>query len=212
MFTPILGACSSDMSTKFIGQNVSSLVICTYHNVTLFTVCCYHLHLNPTQLYIIYTMHVASILELSLHYLWEKALQKMSRKSYCLYNATHDTFKHMYLLHNCKVSKKLTWYNVQGKWSIGTSVPICAVDCGSIAWGSCTKAQGWNQAILGSVIALNCCSKVPLRRWTLIVYCDLSKSFISPEKSSSLSSACEGDFLWGTSISSIDTLSQSDLI
>jgi len=51
----------------------------------------------------------------------------------------------------------LTWHNVQWKWLTGTSVPICARNCGSITWANCTKAQGWNQAVLD--VAHNFCSE-----------------------------------------------------
>ena len=104
----------------------------------------------------------------------------------------------------------LTWYNVQWKWSTGASVSTCACNCGSIAWGSCTKAQRGNQATMVSIIAHNFCSKLIPQggRRTRVVHGLLSKCFISPEKSSSLSSTCEGDFLQETSISSRDTASQ----
>ena len=69
-----------------------------------------------------------------------------------------------------------------------------------------------NQATLVSIVAHNFCSEVSPEGGTRIVHGPLSKCFISPEKSSSLSSACEGDFLHGTSISSRDTASQTDLI
>ena len=102
----------------------------------------------------------------------------------------------------------LTWYNVQWKWLTGASVSTCACNCGSIVWGSCMKAEGGNQATLVSVIAHNFCSEVSPGGGTCVVHGLLSKLFISPEKSSSLSCACEGDFLRETNISSRDTASQ----
>ena len=104
--------------------------------------------------------------------------------------------------------KYVLTYNVQWKWLTGTSVPTYACNCGSIVWGSCTKAQRGNQAILASVIADYSCSKLSCGGGTCVVHGLLSKCFISPEKSVSLTSTCEGDFLWGTSISSRDTASQ----
>ena len=142
-----------------------------------------------------------------------------------------DTLKNLYLLfkqyyghlyfiprafqhtmQQLKASNTLTWHNVQWKWLTGASVSTCARNRGSIVWGSCTKAQGWNQATLVSIIAHNFCSEVSTGGGTRVVHGLLSKCFISPEKSRSLCSACEGDFLHGTSISSRDTVSQSDLI
>ena len=70
------------------------------------------------------------------------------------------------------------------------------------------KAQGGNQATLVSVIAHNFCSELSPGGGTRVVHGPLSKCFISPEKSSSLSSACEGDFLRETSMSSRDTAIQ----
>jgi len=70
------------------------------------------------------------------------------------------------------------------------------------------KAQRGNQATLVSIIAHNFCFEFPPGGETFVVHGLFSKCFISPEKSSSLSSACEGDFLRGTSISSRDTASQ----
>ena len=118
------------------------------------------------------------------------------------------------LISTYNLSNRLTWHNVQWKWFIWSPVPICACNCGSIAWSNCTKAQGGYQATLVSVIAHNFCSKVILQYGgcTRVVHGLLSKPFISPENSSSLSSKCEGDFIWGTSVSSRDTASQTDLI
>ena len=55
------------------------------------------------------------------------------------------------------------------------------------------KAQRGDQAVL--LIAHNFCSEVSTGGGTRVVHGPLSKFFISPENSSSLSSACEGDFL-----------------
>ena len=74
------------------------------------------------------------------------------------------------------------------------------------------KAEGGNQATLISVIAHSFCSVVSPRARTCVMHGPLSKSFISPENSRSLCSACEGDFLHGTRVSSKDTVSQFDLI
>ena len=109
------------------------------------------------------------------------------------------------------MSNRLTWHNLQWKWLIGTSVPICACNCGSITWGSCMKAQRGNQATLVTVIAHNFRSEFSPGVWTRVVHGYFCKCFIYPEKNSSLSSACEGDFLWGTSIPSRDIASQYDL-
>ena len=69
------------------------------------------------------------------------------------------------------------------------------------------KAQRGNQAIVVSVVAHNnFCSEVSRGGGTRVVHGPLSKFFISPVKSNSLSSACEGDFLRGASISSRDIL------
>ena len=73
--------------------------------------------------------------------------------------------------------------------------PLVHVIVVSLREAVARKAQGRHQAILAFAIADNNCLKVPPGRWTSIVHCDLSKGFISPEKSSSLSRACESDFL-----------------
>ena len=129
------------------------------------------------------------------------------------YNScTHSPHTCIILSTHCwEVSNRRTWHNVQGKWSIWTSVPTCAHNCGSIAWGSCTKAQRGNQATLVSIIAHNFCYKLSPGGGTCVVHGYFFKCFISPEKRISLSSACEGDFLWETSISSRYTASQYDL-
>ena len=114
--------------------------------------------------------------------------------------STFITRAFQHTIRQLKASNTLTWHNVQWKWFIGTSVPTCACNCGSVTWGSCTKAQRGDQATLVSIIAHNFCSEFSPGGGTRVVHGPLSKSFISPEKSRSLSSACEGNFLHGTSI------------
>ena len=174
-----------------------------------FTVCCYHLHLNPIKVYVCKTcgQYTWTFILLFLDKIYRKRFRlKTSRQHMRLAFITHVFIKN---LSTAKMCNRLTWHNVQWKWLIWSPVP--AVDWGSIEWGSCSKAQGWNQAILASVIADNNCLKVPPERWTSRVHCDLS-NFISPENNISSSTACEGDFLRETSISSRDTASQTDQI
>ena len=109
------------------------------------------------------------------------------------------TRAYQHTIRQLKASNTLTWHIVQWKWFIGTSVPTCACNCGSVTWGSCTKVQRGDQATLVPIIAHNFCAELSPGGGTCVVHGPLSKSFISPEKSRSLS---EGDFLHGTSISS----------
>ena len=166
----------------------------------------------------LYTIHVTSIL--ILHYsrtqFREKLHQKMSSKHYWLQCNTWYSSAlcmHVFVInYNSQlkiVKKKLTWHNVQWKWLTGVAVHTSACNCGSIVWGCCTKFQRGNQATLVSVITNNFCSE-PFSPggWTHVAHSSFSKCFTSPEKSISLSSACEGDFLWKTSVSSRDTACQ----